>query len=48
MDFGTITNYFAEYGLLFLFVIILLEYMNLPGLPAGDNNAGSGRFSFKK
>lgn len=35
MDFGTITNYFAEYGLLFLFVIILLEYMNLPGLPAG-------------
>ena len=35
MDFITITNYFAEYGLLFLFVIILLEYMNLPGLPAG-------------
>lgn len=35
MDFGTITNYFAEYGLLFLFVIILLEYMNLPELPAG-------------
>lgn len=35
MDFITITNYFAEYGLLFLLVIILLEYMNLPGLTAG-------------
>ena len=27
MDFAAITNYFAEYGLLFLFLIILLEYM---------------------
>ena len=31
----TILNYFTEYGLLFMFIIVFLEYMNLPGLPAG-------------
>ncbi len=31
----TVLNYFSEYGLLFLFIIVFLEYMNLPGLPAG-------------
>ena len=35
MDIQTVLNYFAEYGLFFLFVIVFLEYMNLPGLPAG-------------
>lgn len=30
-----VLNYFSEYGLLFLFIIVFLEYMNLPGLPAG-------------
>lgn len=35
MDLVSITDYFAQYGLIFLFVIILLEYMNLPGFPAG-------------
>ncbi len=31
----TVLNYFTEYGLLFMFIIVFLEYMNLPGLPAG-------------
>ncbi|MDE5977562.1 MAG: DedA family protein [Turicibacter sp.] len=31
----TILNYMSEYGLFFLFIIVFLEYMNLPGLPAG-------------
>ena len=35
MDIQTVLNYFTEYGLIFLFVIVFLEYMNLPGLPAG-------------
>ena len=30
-----VLNYFSEYGLVFLFLIVFLEYMNLPGLPAG-------------
>lgn len=35
MDIQTVLNYFTQYGLIFLFVIVFLEYMNLPGLPAG-------------
>lgn len=35
MDFSSICSYMNEYGVIFLFVIVLLEYMNLPGLPAG-------------
>ena len=35
MDIQMVLNYFTEYGLIFLFVIVFLEYMNLPGLPAG-------------
>ena len=27
--------YFETYGLWFLFIIVYLEYLNLPGLPAG-------------
>ena len=30
-----ILDYLSEYGLFFLFVIVFLEYLNLPGLPAG-------------
>ncbi|MGG5460548.1 DedA family protein [Clostridium sp. B9] len=47
MDFAAITNYFAEYGLLFLFLIILLEYMNLPGFPAGIIMPAAGVFIAK-
>lgn len=31
----TVWSYFLQYGNLFLFIIVFLEYMNLPGLPAG-------------
>lgn len=35
MDISMIMNYFSEYGLIFLFIIVFLEYLNLPGFPAG-------------
>lgn len=35
MDIQTLTNYFLQYGAVFIFVIVLLEYLNLPGFPAG-------------
>ncbi len=35
MTFETISLYFSQYGLIAIFVIVLLEYLNLPGFPAG-------------
>ena len=35
MDVQMLTQYFLRYVAVFIFVIILLEYMNLPGFPAG-------------
>lgn len=35
MNLEVILDYFSQYGLLFLFIIVFLEYLNLPGLPAG-------------
>lgn len=35
MTVQVLTQYFAQYGAIFVFVIVLLEYMNLPGFPAG-------------
>lgn len=35
MTIEVLTQYFAQYGAIFVFVIVLLEYMNLPGFPAG-------------
>ena len=35
MDLSTITYYFTRYGAIAIFVIVLLEYLNLPGFPAG-------------
>ncbi len=35
MDLTTITTYFTEYGAIAIFIIVLLEYLNLPGFPAG-------------
>lgn len=35
MDIQSFLTLFSEYGLIILFVIVFLEYMNLPGLPAG-------------
>ena len=35
MDIQTLTQYFLRYGAFFIYLIVLLEYMNLPGFPAG-------------
>ena len=35
MNIQTLTNYFLEYGAFFIYLIVLLEYLNLPGFPAG-------------
>lgn len=35
MDLATLTEYFTKYGAIAIFVIVLLEYLNLPGFPAG-------------
>lgn len=35
MNLTVLTEYFTEYGLAAVFVIVLLEYLNLPGFPAG-------------
>ncbi|MCM1181988.1 MAG: DedA family protein [Roseburia sp.] len=35
MNVETIMQYFADYGAIAIFVIVLLEYLNLPGFPAG-------------
>ena len=35
MDLTTLIHYFTRYGAIAIFVIVLLEYLNLPGFPAG-------------
>ena len=35
MDISVLNQYFTQYGAIVVFVIVLLEYMNLPGFPAG-------------
>lgn len=35
MDIQTLTQYFFQYGAFFIYIIVLLEYLNLPGFPAG-------------
>ena len=35
MDLSLITYYFTRYGAIAIFVIVFLEYLNLPGFPAG-------------
>lgn len=35
MSVEMITGYFENYGAIAIFVIVLLEYLNLPGFPAG-------------
>jgi membrane protein DedA with SNARE-associated domain len=34
-DINSIIDYMSHYGYLFLALIVFLEYLNLPGLPAG-------------
>ena len=35
MELEVIMDYFVKYGGVAIFVIVLLEYLNLPGFPAG-------------
>lgn len=35
MDIATLTHFFTNYGGIAIFIIVLLEYLNLPGFPAG-------------
>lgn len=35
MEINQILNYMSDYGLIFIAIIIFLEYLNLPGFPAG-------------
>ena len=35
MELNQLISYMADYGLIFIAVIIFLEYLNLPGFPAG-------------
>ena len=35
MDISSLNNYFELYGGMAIFIVVLLEYMNLPGFPAG-------------
>ncbi|MCM1569531.1 MAG: DedA family protein [Roseburia sp.] len=35
MDLSALTYYFTQYGAIAIFVIVFLEYLNLPGFPAG-------------
>ena len=35
MNMEILMNYFSQYGLIVFFIIILLEYLNVPGLAAG-------------
>ena len=35
MQIQILSQYFLQYGAIFVFLIVLLEYMNLPGFPAG-------------
>ena len=44
MSLEIITSYFTQYGAIAIFVIVLLEYMNLPGFPAGVIMPLSGIF----
>lgn len=52
MDVETVMQYFTAYGPVAIYVIVLLEYLNLPGFPAGVIMplagiwAASGKISF--
>lgn len=35
MDLAELTFYFTQYGAIAIFVVVFLEYLNLPGFPAG-------------
>ncbi|MGG5462052.1 DedA family protein [Clostridium sp. B9] len=47
MSIDAVLNYFATYGLTLLFIIVFLEYLNLPGLPAGIIMPAAGLLASK-
>lgn len=47
MTIELITQYFKRYGWIAIFVIVLLEYLNLPGFPAGVIMPLAGIFAAK-
>ena len=47
MSLETITICFTRYGAVAIFIIVLLEYMNLPGFPAGVIMPLSGAWAAK-
>ena len=47
MSIQVLTNYFIEYGAFFIFLIVLLEYLNLPGFPAGVSMPRAGIWAAK-
>lgn len=52
MNFATISYYITEFGAIAIFIIVLLEYLNMPGFPAGvimplaGIMAANGKMSF--
>lgn len=39
MNMQELTEYFLKYGAFFIYLIVFLEYLNLPGFPAGSDYA---------
>lgn len=46
-SFELVLEYFNRYGMWFLFFIVFLEYLNLPGLPTGIIMPAAGVFIWK-
>ena len=34
MNINVILEYFSKYGLIFLFIVVFIEHLNCPGVPA--------------
>lgn len=47
MNMQELTEYFLQYGAFFIYLIVFLEYLNLPGFPAGVIMSLSGIWAAK-
>ena len=45
MNYELIKTYISNYGMIAIFIIVLLEYMNMPGFPAGVIMPAAGIFA---
>ena len=45
MEISELTNYFMQYGGIAIFIIVFMEYLNLPGFPAGIIMPMAGLFA---